>query len=416
MDYLPQAYPKVSVLGFPPFWQTANGFDTWIDYLEARKVDRASDSDKKEIDAAFDFLATTWVGRLNALKDCWFDDFGWWTIAAEKAARKPFFTDEQKQLFENISKECWNRFHDNAPNVWRNAPEILPLKSADPHVENVPKVDWQPAAEGGVWNEYWRGTKPGQGPNDGDPTAQTSDCFHGVQNTVTNLLYLISALRRNDTDAADREYGFLYTWFDFTGGVDEGYPLIDRDPLIRWLEADSIVIRERVSLYKNGKGDYKSAPKFDKDAFWLGDQGLLIGALVDRSKYNKFERGALVKAIGALLKGVASTFVSKDEDEKFQFDNYVGDFFTPTGPGGDYRNDYKTGASVFWRYVLYAWNDGEDMKQAINNSNIRPVLTECAAAAALRPLAAEPEDFADRVNDIATLVAAHAILSTRISQ
>jgi hypothetical protein len=392
MDYLETARQKVSELktlkaSEVSFWQAANGFDTWIDFLDEAKAD------KNEVKAAFDLMKDIW--GLKDLNSTWFDDFGWWLIAAQKATTKSFFTKEQKDWLKDISNQCWKRFNDNASYVYIRAPTTLPLHDYPKHpVPDVKKSDWQPVVGGehqrGAWNEYWFGTPDEyQGPKEGDPTGKTGDVFKGVQNTVTNLLYLISAGRMGDTTAAEREHKFLSEWF--SGPKKGTTPLLWRDP--SGPNPDRALIRERVSHLMDQNSVLKKAPGFDENTFWVGDQGLLIGALVDRIKAN-VERAASVQLIGAVLKGVVSRLVKNGVLE-----NYIGAGLDP------YKNDYRTGASVFWRYVLYAWNsDIPELKAAINNSKIKPVLAKSAEAAAGKTTV-----FADLINDIAALVAAHAI-------
>jgi hypothetical protein len=411
-SYLDIAGKKVWSL-LPSFWQAANGFDTWIDYLDKLKEElNKQGKDKKEIDlrmkhevaGAFYFLESTWKTQLNSetgLNNVWFDDFGWWTIAAQKATTKSFFTNEQKAWLKDISSNhCWKRFNDNASHVWERAPTMVALHKAPLPYPDVKKVDWQPVVGGedkrGVWNEYWWGTPDEfQGPKDGDPTGQTGDDqSHGVQNTVTNLVYLISAGRMGDKTAAEREHRFLSFWF--SGPAKGTTPLLWRDPNVP--NPDRALIRERVSHLMDENSVLKKAPGFFENAFWLGDQGLLIGALVDRIKAN-VERAASVKLIGAVLNGVVDRLVVKGE-----LKNYVGG--EGLDPFGRFEGDYRTGASVFWRYVLYAWDADKELQKVIDNSKIKPVLAASAEAAAGTK---EPEVFADHFNDIAALVAAHAI-------
>jgi hypothetical protein len=431
MDYLETARRIVSDLktlkaSEVSFWQAANGFDTWIDFLDEAKAD------KNEVKAAFDLMKKIW--GLKDLNSTWFDDFGWWTIAAQKATTKSFFTKEQKDWLKYISNEGWRRFNDNAPYVWFRAPTTLPLHNYPKHpVPDVSKSDWQPVVGGpdkrGAWNEYWCGTPDSgprsqedntevqyQGPKDGDPTGKTGDVFQGVQNTVTNLLYLISAGRMGDKTAAEREHKFLWEWFEgpkvkdkVTHQEQSTTPLLWREP--SGPNPDRALIRERVSALLDHNLKFKPAPGFDQNAFWVGDQGLLIGALVDRIKANSAEQAASVKLIGAVLKGIADPSNRLVKNGVLQSYTPVGGHLKP------YAGDYQTGASVLWHYVLYAWNaDIPGLRDAINNSKIKPVLAKSAEAAAgttsfprTRVQPTPPEVFRDLINDIAALVAAHAI-------
>jgi hypothetical protein len=380
MDFADGAKLKFSIFpDAPDFWKTANGFDTLIDYLDVVDPGRAA------VDTVYSFLDKTWAHFLPELNGCWFDDFGWWTIATSRAVGKQYFA-KQQQAIRKISEECWRRFSENAPKVWERAPE---------KIAGHPKADWRPVVEDGVWNEYWKGTSASQGPTNGDP----SDPFQGVQNTVTNLVYLISAQRMGDEGAATREWGFLRTWFESPIGQLNTTPLL-------WREADNklILVRERVSHFKNKEGGLKPAPGFHADWFWAGDQGLLIGALVDRikSEAQEADQNKDLQLIGGILSGVANRLADK---------NGLLSWVPGDGPSG-YEGDYSTGTSVFWRYLLYAWNAGPKLQELIagkdkkKNTAICSVLEKSASAA----LKSKNGDFISIINDIATLVAARAIL------
>ena len=129
---------------------------------------------------------------------------------------KPFFKTEYKNQFREFMSECWKRFTGNAPYVWDRR---------KPGTYN----NCEPAVTGGVWNEYWKGTSSSYpGPKNADPTLRT---LEGIQNTVTNTVYLMAAQRLGDTDpnakaAAERVFAFLLTWFSKKP-----------HPLFHWLSA-----------------------------------------------------------------------------------------------------------------------------------------------------------------------------------
>ena len=182
----------------PPvsYWRLGNAFDTIIDYLENVDASAAAEVGKMVVEQ---YQAS--LDKLGGCDNAWFDDFGWWTIATQRGVGKPFLGGVRNEL-TGFMKECWGRFSANAPYVWDRRPD----GKFD---------DCRPAVLGGVWNEYWAGTSAKYpGPKGADPSKGT---LEGIQNTVTNAVYLIAAQRLGRTDpqakaAADKEYAFLNTW------------------------------------------------------------------------------------------------------------------------------------------------------------------------------------------------------------
>jgi hypothetical protein len=235
------------------------------------------------------------------------------------------------------------------------------------------------------------------GPREGDPD---NEYFAGVQNAVTNLVYLISARRIGDDNAADRQYGFLSAWFDpkdIQG--KKTIPLLRRErPSKPANGADRVLIHERVTGFKDAKGNLKDAPAFYNpgtpgaprwDWFWAGDQGLLIGALVDRIRAKPAEKNEHLELIGKILAGVGGKLVLNNKLLSYHGED-------PSG----YEPDYGTGKGVFWRYLLYAWsNGGPDVQTKIKASKILDVLKASATDSG-------SNDYIELINDIAALAAA----------
>lgn len=176
------------------FWKLGNAFDTIIDYL-----DTVDSSSANAVAAMVDVQCTDALKHIDGGYDgAWFDDFGWWSVACQRAVHKAYFANHAP-LFGDILGNCWSRFTSNAPYVW----ERRTSGTYDAYA---------PAVPGGVWNAYWIGTSSRYpGPKNGDPASGT---LVGIQNTVTNALYLMAAHRlgHSDPDAradAEREYAFL---------------------------------------------------------------------------------------------------------------------------------------------------------------------------------------------------------------
>ena len=382
----------------PDFWKTANGFDTLVDYLEYIGHDDTGSVDKGSVDWVFKFLVDNMAGSLDGV---WFDDFGWWVIATQRASTKSFFSVEQQDRLTAIASSYWKSFTSNAPHVWERSPDDL-------------KDAYQPVEPGGVWNAYWTGTPQNPnwvGPRGGNPEGSG---FEGIQNAVTNLLYLISARRMGEDCAADLEFGFLSAWFepkDIQGKktTKKTIPLLWREPPAEPANAaDRVLIRERVTGFKDANGDLTDARTTYNpqgaptlwDWFWVGDQGLLIGALIDRIRAKPAEKHEHLELIGKILAGVGQKFVLNNKLQSYHGKPPIG-----------YEADYSTGKGVFWRYLLYAWeNGGPDVQTKIKESKILVVLKESATDSVLKESATDSgsksKDYIELINDVAALTAA----------
>jgi hypothetical protein len=359
------------------WWQLGHSFDTIIDFLDTfsyTKTDQLAAQVKEQYEAA--------LQQLGGYDGAWFDDLGWWTIATQRAADRDYFKKE-RAWFNGVEKECWSRFTGNAPMVWeRHKPGTYD--------------DYRPAVEGGVWNEYWLGTPdkgpngtPYQGPKDGDPSHKNGKGLQGIQNTVTNAVYLTSAQRGENTSfEAGREYSFLHKWMF----EEKDNPL--------WWQTDPTkpivcLVRERVSHFVKGKPDTMFQTKWA----WTGDQGLIVGGLTDRMRLNPGERGELVPRVKQLLVGTRITLTDNNVLNPWTKGPGYG-----TVPDKDY-GDYETGPGVFWRYVLYAWKTDSELR-AFLNADYPKFLTTNADLAAKR----QSNGVVELTNDVAVLVAATAML------
>jgi hypothetical protein len=345
-----------------PFWKLGNSFDTMTDFLET--IDSSSAHDVARM-AVQQYAAST-AGGVDGF---WFDDFGWWSVATSRALEKPFFKADAEAI-RGILKVCWKHFDDNAPHVWeRHEPRTFD--------------DYAPAVEGGVWNAYWSGTSNEyEGPKGGDP----SEGLEGIQNTVTNALYLNTAHRLGHTDsaareAARRELEFFLTWFDET-----------ETPLWWAVDKDTGLVRERVGHFANGS----PAWGFQENFAWAGDQGLMLGNLSDAMLHQPPGfRGPLLSRLKQLLEGVRQCMTTKG----------VLGGYTDTGSPPDNEN-YQTGSGIFWRNALYAWNTNPDLQVVLKGKEYQAMIRASAEAAK------KPDDGTIQAltNDTAALVAACAML------
>jgi hypothetical protein len=362
---------------YPPcdgvaFWKLGTSFDTMIDYFDVIDSTGAS-SFSRTVFAQFNASAMC----LGGLDNAWFDDFGWWTVAAQRALQKSYF---DPLIFQRIHDQCWQRFRDNAPYVWERR---------KPGTFN----DYGPAVLNGVWNAYWDGTScQYPGPKNGDPSNKE---LIGIQNTVTNALFLMSAQRDpNSQQEAENEFGFLFTWLNNAPGL----------PFLWWSFGPNVgLVRERVSGFAGGKSAQGQCPApagFQPNWAWTGDQGLMLGNLSDAIPLQPKHAPLLLAMAKAIITGALQALFSNG-----QLQNY-----TTTGcvPDGDV-NDYQTGTGVFWRNVLHVWKTNSNLRTFLNQPDYQKMLR--ASADAVVNASPAGQSIETLTNRTAVLVAATAMLS-----
>ena len=303
-------------------WRLGHTFDTIIDYLTLEPGQAPG-------------FGPTAVQAWHPLAGAWFDDYAWWGISALRASLAPDLFTGSLYAFKRIAQSMWGIMDGNAPWVWDNAEDSLQ------------KDSYRPRFEGGVWNSNWTDSRWAAGFGNDPPG------LSGIQNTVTNGLYLVLATRlyraggtAATREAADREWGFLSDWF----GVEN-----PQESLLMQLPSGGVLVRERVSTYANGN----QVDGYYADTAWAGDQGLILGGLVDRMAIlgsDHPERADLLDLATRILQGV---------QEKMVQDGELQPWIGPT-PGND-PDDYLTGIAVFMRYLLYAFNNCPELREPIRS-------------------------------------------------
>ncbi|HKP54460.1 MAG TPA: hypothetical protein VJ183_17630 [Chloroflexia bacterium] len=361
---------------FSTYWQLGHSFDTIIDYFVLNPPAASG----------FGTIAVTAYNR-STNNACWYDDYGWWGIAALKASQHPELFPNVS-FFKALSDSCWKMMDDNATKVWQNNGNNPAFKVL------------QPRFDGGVWNCDWtrpngcggKGTPPNIPPNCGN--GGQGGNLPGIQNTVTNGLYLVLGSRLGHSESALREYDFLSNWFN----VSE-----PDDALLNRFDGGAVV-RERVGTYASqSDGSYLCVCGYQSELAWAGDQGIILGGLVDRlnliGRNNPNYQGIL-----QLAKDIASGVMIKSRSNDGILQAWV------TGQGGD-PGDYDTGVGAYMRYLLYAYQSNIDMQTYLRS--IGYVDFVCANAAYVVPLIDGHQWSAvDLTNDLATVVAALVMSNT----
>ncbi len=392
-------------------WQIGNVFDTLTDYLV-----RFPEAEKTPGTVA-KIALDQWTKAAGSM--CWYDDYGWWGIASEKAFHSEYaniFTDNAS-TFQGIAKKCWDVMSNGkpgqaynyrgGPSVWDNRENGSPTGYfTSPDTWAVPRF------AGGVWQyDMWKGGRPKEKectPDKDENCNRISDPnkieLGPFQLTVMNGLYLLLALRlgqngNGTAEAVKNEIGFLKTWFNLNQEhpVEEGL-LMQFSPFDPWQET---LVRERVGTYAycDAKGSYPSVNGYSPGSAWCGDQGLILGGLLDYFLVDSSDPFPQIYAI-SIAAGVVRQMV-------------IDQVVQPTLNLFNDPDDYGCGSGVFWRYLLRGFGENDAFRQEVlawvkgdpNNAIYRSAEYACAHGSPGHPNAL----FAD-FNVLATLTAAIEIL------
>jgi hypothetical protein len=226
-----------------------------------------------------------------------------------------------------------------------------------------------------------------------------------------NALYLTLALRlqllKVDKTpeagaAADREYDFLRRWINLRGGEKS-----EPDNSLFNPSGTGYLVRERVATYAEQNGKFPPVNGYNKDATWLGDQGLMLAAMAERHQLHPEAAEALGFAYD-LWRGAHAAFKGRALTPTLKWPQEVGD----DGPG----EDYDFGKGIFWRSLLHAFNRSTHMRSEIlatiknEPDNFIYKSAEAACNTDLPEGATGDEALCNAFNVLATLTAADQIL------
>jgi hypothetical protein len=314
----------------PPlnFWRIANAFTTLIDFFVSTEQDGR------------DFGQTThkaFLSKNTPDSDWWYDDYSWWGVAFLQAAQHSDRVGYDEATWRGLAQTCWDKMAP-ATKVWENADKNIFARA-------------KPRFDGGCWNRYF---VPVGEPNACDPLRST-DAWPacGIQNTVTNTQYLVFGARFSQADDAKREYGWLRKWFfDASLSADQ--------KLLASYEGVGMLVRERVSTYAQAAdGTYPPALNYDRDRHWTGDQGILLGALLEMVRLDPGGQTEYYFVARTVLDAVRTKLVNAQLLQPWM----------PAGTiGSDYLTDYATGVGVYMRYLQYvASSNDATLKQYISS-------------------------------------------------
>jgi hypothetical protein len=305
----------------PDFWHAGNAFTTLIDYFVQLDPKNPSLSTlPQQTLASFDQHYNERDPN-DPYRKWWFDDFTWWGVAFLRAADEAATIGLDSGVCLNRAITCWNLTKEGT-GVWDRA-------------DQTKYRLYGPRFPGGCWNRDYAapyGNLP-------DPPWSVG----GRQNTVTNGQYLVLSLRcaLADPQVPDFRTAAMTTWTWFQSWNGDGVSIDQK--LLATLDG-SVIYRERASTYARQDGSYPPDTSYDPQRYWAGDQGILLGALVDWAQLDYKNAPFYRSQAQALLRGVLATL----QDPKNILLAWPSGLFDPD-PG-----DYQTGPGVFMRYLKYA--------------------------------------------------------------
>ncbi|THU38215.1 hypothetical protein FAM09_16175 [Niastella caeni] len=409
-DYQDNGIPRV-FKGSTNYWMAGNVFDTALDYMRLamannmitrQEVDSVLAYVNKNYDRTHQSYNATYKyykndngipdGEVNdwpaSATGSMYDDYCWWGIASAKAYSSAYQTIFQNYTsqFDAIARSCWNVVENGikvdqrpaqfgAPNVWANCPEKFAAV--------------EPRITGGAWQCDINDCS--------DPFNSSLGPF---QDTVMNGLYMVFALRMNRTlntsAQISREYKFLATWC-FGDDIKEYERLFYNIPNKGGL------VQERIATYKNGKPVPPEWWHYVHTA-WCGDQGLILGAMVQYYPFQPSLPDAM-RLIKGIMQGVP---------ENMQLNSILMPWYplTDNPLEGIDKADYASGVGVYMRYLLYAYKNSTAVKGWVdsNQYGIKGMIRNNADACVAGKFPDYGNGIFDLFNKLSILITAATIL------
>lgn len=324
------------------FWHVGNSLDSCVDLIIQAWTVWGDNSQRSAVgdmvQESYNIFNDVYQGsqKNNFQPGYWWDDFGWWGVTFLKIYQnfslildepidqiaRPYAPVTQKGCLD-VARSCWGVMQTYA---WTDANSKI-------------QPPYQGPVAGGCWNNY------------GGLTG-------GIQNSVTNGLFLTLSIRlylaTNDPQylqGACNSYVWYRSWLGRTGQ----------------LFADLDATKTRALAYERphdpNNPSYNSSTlvPYTPGQRWTGDQGLLLGGLaamlqikdvvqnqpVIRANDPNFGQNALQLA-QSLVAGVEWLFDSDIVLHESQLN----------GPFGDINKfliDYSVGKGVYMRYLAATW-------------------------------------------------------------
>jgi len=231
-----------------------------------------------------------------------------------------------------------------------------------------------PRFRGGCW-QYDLSTAPfpwQDGPDWANPNPhdQTLGVFQVTLMSGLYLSFVCSLMAAARRKTAENKSGGAWDRLETFDAYREKADDVVRF-LADWLEApvpDSlaqywpvgVLVHERTPTYARlSDGSYPPVQGYLENAFWGGDQGLIMGALKQYAGLAAADArgGAVPPRVGTLpmelLKGVFYNMPATNLPPGENLPGAVGPYRDPShGPISGDSNDYGSGSGIFWRYVM----------------------------------------------------------------
>ena len=413
------------------YWPEGCCFDSMIDFLNiaisipADKYTTNKLVPKLEARDFLEFVAHKYITE-NA-HGAWYDDWGWWGTATAKLYDPTYYellygNPEDSTLesdFKDICQQCFNfmKFGKSklegqpaysSVNKHLGALNAYTLVTKMVNNQINPTTDWKAIEKKALpYFKYgcWQGDmRPDQTPVD-LPDGRKATNLGPYQDTVINALYFEIIQRvlpgglSTETDIDNME-AFFHNWMNSP-------ELTEKQKLFNEFSTTSGLIRERVSIFADGKAVHGYKPKLA----WTGDQGLMLCALTQRYKSTKSQdpkSKEILATITSIINGVFNYSVGplgeseeliilpwSNQDAK----NKLGD-----APGND-PEDYFAGTGVFMRGLLEACSIKEVLDVVKQSDHINKILKDTAE------ICKTPNSYVDAILGGGDLNISHQIFS-----
>jgi hypothetical protein len=292
-------------------WPVGNASDTMLDYLMlVGKYDER-------------FISTL-KNCFEEGKPAWYDDYVWPALAAMKA-----YDSRYKHVFDGSHSlnSSSSYFRSYAIKNWNDIFNGVPVSNSEKFgTQNVwdriqHDKEWagvKPRFFGGTWQcDITTESDPGKTDLGPFQVSVMNGLFLQFSGMLMELKGQFSEVKEAVTDQAGKanakQKSFLVDWFgqssnshnrpDFKNSLFKFSS--EKDFRENNIEA-GILVRERVSTYAGTPGNYPPVNEYNPERIWIGDQGLMLGGLLNSEPDSitdiKLMRGIINGVINSLYK------------------------------------------------------------------------------------------------------------------
>lgn len=352
------------------YWKLGCVFDTLLDYMLMAVNDRTITPS-----VAQDVVSRV-LAKYGQVYPCWYDDFAWWGVLGCKAFDPAY--DEvfgaNKDAFKQIALSCWDVIQNGKPTV----PESKGAPNAYASCDQVTFASVAPKFPGGVWQyDIWACPRTdedrcfGLTESNSPIAVPAGPCIVSqpkelgpYQQSVMTGLYLLLSQRLADYNQtgpsfANNIYSFIDNWVNHPS-------LTAAQTLMNTFDRqDEGIIRERVSIYANGDAVnlYNQG-----DAAWAGDQGLVLGGLLNYYLANPEGKNEALNMALKIVRGTFNKMSNHGDSHGIVNYWYPVNNDNPIAPFLGDPGDYSSGLGVFFRYLLFGFTNNAEIRNEIQSN------------------------------------------------